>query len=39
MPSNQNYRKQITADRKEEEGIVRNSNQDESEQTKLKEKR
>jgi hypothetical protein len=39
MPGNQNYHKQITADGKEEKGIIRNSNQDEPEQTKLKEKR
>jgi hypothetical protein len=39
MPGNQNYRKQITADRKEEKGIIRDRNQNEPEQTKLKEER
>jgi hypothetical protein len=33
------YGEQITADRNEEKGIIRDSEQDEAEHTKLKEKR
>jgi hypothetical protein len=38
MPRNQNYRKQVTADRKEEKGIIRDSKEEEPPGAKLKEK-